>query len=326
MKKLIVEERKKVSRVVLAPMAGYTFYSYRKFMEKYKVAFSYTEMVSDMGIIYDNEETLSYLKTDDKEWPIGLQLFGHDPFHMAEAARKALELEPRFAFIDINCGCPVEKVTKSGAGSALLNDPVLIGDIIREIKKTCDTPVSIKIRMGWDKEHLSYKEVIKEAEKAGVDFIAIHARTKSMLYSGSPLYEELKDIKKITNVPIIVSGDIFTLDDVIKIDELIHPDFFMIARGGVGNPYLIKQINTYFKTGKKIPSPNIKKQLKLCLKLGKMVCKDKGEETGMRVFRSISPHFISNVPNSKAMRTALSSQVNTYDDLKRIIKDYRKSL
>ncbi len=326
MKKFSIEERKKVSRVVLAPMAGYTFYSYRKFMEKYKVAFSYTEMVSDMGLIYDNEETLSYLKTDDKEWPLGLQLFGHDPAHMAEAARKALEIEPRFAFIDINCGCPVEKVTRSGAGSALLNNPELIGKIISEIKKTCNIPVSIKIRMGWDKEHLNYKEVIKEAGKAGVDFIAIHARTKSMLYSGSPLYDELTGIKEYTHVPIIISGDIFTLDDVIKIDQLIHPDFFMVARGGVGNPYLIKQINTYFKTGKKLRPLSTKKQLKLCLKLGKMICKDKGEETGMRVFRSISPHFISNVPNSKAMRTKLSSEVNTYSDLKQIIKDYRKSL
>ncbi len=326
MKSFDLEKQKKVSRVVLGPMAGYTFYSYRKFMEKYKVAFSYTEMVSDMGIIYDNEETLSYLKTDDSEWPLGLQLFGSDAAHMAEAARKALEIEPRFAFIDINCGCPVSKVIKSGAGSALLSDPENIKKIVQEIKKTCNIPVSIKIRMGIDNQHLNYKEVIKAAISGGVDFVAIHARTRSMLYSGKPLYDELKDIKEWCSVPVVISGDIFSLDDVIRIDELIHPDFFMIARGGVGNPYLIKQINTYFKSGKKLRSPSIKKQLKHCLKLGKMICKDKGEEAGMRIYRSIAPHFISNVPHSRQIRTALSSNINTYADLKQIIKDYRKSL
>ncbi|MCD8204305.1 MAG: tRNA-dihydrouridine synthase family protein [Coprobacillus sp.] len=326
MEKLDIEKRKEVSRVVLGPMAGYTFYSYRKFMEKYKVAFSYTEMVSDMGIIYDNEETLSYLKTDDKEWPLGLQLFGSDPIHLAQAAKKALELEPRFAFIDINCGCPVSKVMKSGAGSSLLSDPENIKKIVQEIKKTCNIPVSIKIRMGLDMEHLNYKEVINAAVIGGVDFIAIHARTRSMLYSGKPLYDELKDIKKWCPVPIVISGDIFTLDDVIKIDNLIHPDFFMIARGGLGNPYLIKQINTYFKSGKKLPPLSTKKQLKLCLKLGKMICKDKGEEAGTRIYRSIAPHFIEGVPHSKKIRSALSSNLNTYADLKQIIKDYRKSL
>ncbi len=315
-----INQRKKYGKVVLAPMAGYTFYSYRKFMKKFGVNFSYTEMVSDMGILYKNEETLSYLKTDKSEYPLGLQLFGHDPKTIAEACKNALEIQPNFAFIDVNCGCPVVKVNRQGAGSSLLKDPDLIADIIRELKKVTSLPISIKIRLGWNEKEMNYLEVIKQAEEAGVDFIAVHARTRSMLYSGKPLYEEVKKIKENIHVPLIYSGDIFTLEDAINVDELIHPDYIMVARGGVGNPYLIKQIDTYFKTGKKLKSPSLKKQKRYCLKLARLVIKDKGEEIGMRIYRSIGPRFFSNFPNSKKIRMEISTNVNTYKELKEVLK------
>ncbi len=321
-----INERKKYGKVVLAPLAGYTFYSYRKFMKPFGVNFSYTEMVSDMGLLYGNEETVSYLKTDKKEHPLGLQLFGHNPETLAKAARKALEIEPRFAFIDINCGCPVLKVTKQGSGSSLLKEPETIGNIVRAVKKATNMPVSIKIRLGWDEEHINVLEVCREAEAVGVDFIAIHARTKSMLYSGKPLYDALKDLKNEINVPIIYSGDIYSLDDAIMVDELIHPDYIMVARGGIGNPWLVKQIDTYFRKGKTLPRSTAKQQIKYCLKLGKMVVKDKGEFEGMRVYRSISPHFFARLPNSKILRHQLTTEVETFKDLKKILKEYRKTL
>ncbi len=318
-----INERRRYGKVVLAPMAGYTFYSYRKFMKKFGVNFSYTEMVSDMGILYENEETLSYLKTDKSEYPLGLQLFGHDPKTIAKACKKALEIEPNFAFIDVNCGCPVVKVNRQGAGSSLLRDPNMIKQIIIELKKVTTLPVSIKIRLGWNENEMNYLDVVKAAQEAGVDFIAVHARTRSMLYSGKPIYEAVKEIKDIASVPIIYSGDIFTLDDAIKVDELVHPDYIMVARGGVGNPYLIKQIDTYFKTGKRLKNPSLKTQKKYCLKLARMVIKDKGEETGMKVFRSIGPRFFTNYPNAKKLRVELTTHVNTYSDLKRILKNVK---
>lgn len=316
-----INERHKYGKVVLAPMAGYTFYSYRKFMKKFGVNFSYTEMVSDMGILYENEETLSYLKTDKSEYPLGLQLFGHDPKTIARACKKAIEIQPNFAFIDVNCGCPVVKVNRQGAGSSLLKDPETIKQIIIELKKITDLPVSIKIRLGWNENEMNYLDVIKKAEEGGVDFIAVHARTRSMLYSGKPLYEAVKEIKSVASVPIIYSGDIFSLEDAIKVDNLVHPDYIMVARGGVGNPYLVKQINTYFKTGKRLKSPSFNKQKKYCLKLARMVIKDKGEDLGMKVFRSIGPRFFTSYPNSKKLRVALTTKVTTYKELKTILKN-----
>lgn len=315
-----INQRKKYGKVVLGPMAGYTFYSYRKFMKKFGVNFSYTEMVSDMGILYQNEETLSYLKTDKNEYPLGLQLFGHDPKTIAKACEKALKIEPNFAFVDVNCACPVVKVNRQGAGASLLKDPQLIKQIIIELKKVTDIPVSIKIRLGWNENEMNYLDVIKAAEEGGVDFIAVHARTRSMLYSGKPLYEEVKKLKENIHVPLIYSGDIFSLDDAIKVDEFIHPDYIMVARGGVGNPYLIKQIDTYFKKGKRLKSPSFNKQKKYCLKLAAMVIKDKGEETGMKLFRSIGPRFFTNFPNAKKLRVALTTNVNTYKELKQMLK------
>ena len=311
-------------KVALGPMAGYTSVGYRKYMKKFGIALSFTEMVSDMGLIYGNEETFSYLASDEHEGPLGLQLFGFDPDNLQKAARIAEENCKYFDFFDINIGCPVPKVTKTGAGSALMKTPEKIGDIIRAIKQVTNKPVSIKIRLGWDNNHINYLEVIKIAEEAGVDLVTIHAGTTKELYYGEPHFDMLKNLREKMIVPLIISGNIFTLDDAINALEITKADAVMVARGSVGNPFLITQIDEYFKSGKRLENPSLEQQKQYCLELAKSLIEEKGEYMAMRVYRSIAPKFFSGFANSKALRKELAMNLSTYEYLEKVLSDFNE--
>ena len=310
-------------KVVLAPMAGFTSSGYRRYMKNFGVALSYTEMVSDHGLIYGNQETFTYLETKEDELPIGIQLFGADVENMVKAAKITAKTAPFFSFIDINAGCPVPKVTKTGAGSSLLKSPKLLADMVRELKKEIGVPVTVKIRLGWDNNHINFMEVIKLLEEAGVDAIAIHARTMKELYSGEPHYDLLKDLREKMSVPLIVSGNIFTLDDAIKALEITKADAVMVARGSLGNPFLIKQIDTYFKTGERLPNPSLEEQKKYCLELVKSLIEEKGEDKAMRIYRSIAPKFFTGFPNSKDVRRDLAQNMVSFEYLQNTLKNLK---
>ena len=264
--------------VVLGPMAGVTSYGYRDFMKPFGVAVSVSEMVSDMGLIYDNEKTNEYVIYPESH-PVGVQLFGHDPETIAKAAKLALKLNPNIDFFDVNMGCPVPKVTNSGAGSALMKNPELCGQIIRRLKEEISIPVTAKIRLGWDEKSINYMDVICELEKAGVDMIAIHARTKKQLYMGTPNFELLSGLRDKMHVPLVISGNIYTLDDAIKAKEITGAEGVMVARGGIGNPWLIKQIDAYFRTGEIIENTDVLTQIDYCLSLADHYIKEKAVKT-----------------------------------------------
>lgn len=309
----------------LAPMAGITSSGYRDFMKPFGVAVSVTEMVSDMGLIYDNENTNRYVIYEDNH-PTGVQLFGHEPENILKAAKLALKLNPNIDFFDINMGCPVPKVTNSGAGSALMKDPKKCGEIIRVLKSEISLPVTAKIRLGWDDKTINFMEVIKELESAGVDAIGIHARTRKQLYAGKPNYELLKDLRSKMSVPLIVSGDIYTLDDAINAKSITGADAIMIARGGVGNPTLIKQIDTYFRTGKVVESADMLTQVKYCLELADYYIKEKGEATAMRLYRGIASKFFNGFRNAKMYKNRLSTELVDRQSLVRILDDIKKQI
>ena len=309
-------------KVVLAPMAGYTSEGYRKYLNSFGVDICVTEMVSDMGLIYKNKETETYVKFEKDDALTGVQLFGSNPENLAKAATLALSLNPNIDFFDVNMGCPVPKVTKTGAGSSLMLHPSLAGDIIRAIKKVTDKPVTAKIRLGYNE--VNFKSIIKELEKAGVAAIGIHARTRKELYSGEPHYDLVKDLRKEMNVPLIVSGNIYTLDDAINALEITGAEAVMVARGGVGNPFLIKQIQTYYATGERLPNPSFLEQCNYCLELAKSMIDEKGELTAMRIYRSIAPKFFSGFANSRILRTVLATSLTDYASLVRILEEYKK--
>ena len=312
------------SKVVLAPMAGITSRGYREFMQGFGVGVNVTEMVSDMGLIYGNKETSEYISFSRNCYPTGVQLFGHDPVCLAKAAKIALESNPNIAYFDVNMGCPVPKVVNSGAGSALMKNPKLCGDIVRAIKEASGLPVTAKIRLGWDNNSINFREVIKELEDAGVAAIGIHARTKKEMYLGTPHWELLKDLRKDMKVPLMVSGNIYTLDDAINALEITGADAVLVARGGTGNPFLIKQIDTYFKTGERLENPSLKEQIKWCLELADHMIEEKGEGKAMRVYRGIASKFFWGFPNVKVIKARLSNELNTREDLIRILDDIKR--
>lgn len=313
-------------KVVLGPMAGYTSFGYRSFFAKFGVALTYTEMVSDMGIIYGNKETISYLPMEKEEVPVGIQLFGSDPENLKKATEIVMNTTKYFDFIDVNMGCPVSKVTKTGAGSALMKNPKRCGDIIRAIKSVYPGPVTAKIRLGWDDKSINYLEVIKELEDAGVSMVAIHARTKKELYSGTPHFDLLKDLRGKMKVPLVVSGNIFTVEDANKALELTGADAVMIARGGIGNPLLVHQINVYQNDETILEDASLEEQVDYCLDLARHLIEEKGEEKAMLVYRSIAPRFFSNLPMVKKIKTRLANELKSYKDLENIIYEYLEEL
>ena len=311
-------------KVMLAPMAGVTSSGYRDFMIPFGVDICVTEMVSDMGLIYGNDETSNYIHFDKTICPTGVQLFGHDPESIKKAAEIALNANPNIDFFDVNMGCPVPKVTKTGAGSALMQNPKLCGDIIRAIKSVTDKPVTAKIRLGWDEKNINYLAVIKELEEAGVDLIGIHARTRKELYMGTPHYEMIKNLRKKMSVPLAVSGNIYTLDDAIKALEIAGADLVMVARGGMGNPFLITQIKQYYENGERLLTPSLDEQIKYCLSLADYLIQEKGEKRAMMVYRAIAPKFFMGFPNAKILRSRLAQELTSKNNLIKIIEEYRK--
>ena len=312
------------NKVVLAPMAGITSSGYRKFMSSFKPGFMVTEMVSDMGLIYDNEETKTYAMFEKSEIPVGVQLFGNSPENMAKAALICENLNPYIDFYDVNMGCPVPKVTKSGAGSALMANPLLCGQIVKAIKEATHKPVTVKIRLGNGSDKDKFIEVINEVQKAGADLIAIHPRSAKEMYGGKPHWELIKNLKNKVIVPLVVSGNIYTVDDAKNALEITGADAVMVARGGVGNPTLISNINKYLNN-EEIDKPSLVEQIKYCKQLALLLIEEKGENKAMRVYRGIATKFFDGFPNSKTLKCRLSTELNTIDDLNKILDEYLSS-
>lgn len=315
------------SQVVLAPMAGITSLSYREFMKPFGVGYSVTEMISDAGIMHHNQKTIDYLKTSKLDRPVALQLFGSK----IETTLKTIdiinnELKIKYDFLDLNFGCPVRKVTSSGAGSSWLKDPKKLYKYVKEIVKHSSKPVTAKIRLGIDDKHINYQEVIDILTKAGVKAIAVHARTTKELYSGEPHYDLLKDYGKKMKVPLIISGNIFTLDDAVKALKITKASAVMVARGGIGNPHLITQIDKYLSKKQKIDNINLLENIKYCRELSKALILEKGERTGISILRSIAPKFFFGIKDAKKIRCEISQNIKTYQDLDKILKRVTKEL
>ena len=225
--------------VILAPMAGITDLPYRLIMKRFGAALVFTEMVSANGLHYSGTETSELLRTAAAERPLGVQLFGDDPQRLAEAARRVEEVAD---LIDLNCGCPVRKVVGSGAGSALLREPVKIARIVAAVRRATVRPLTIKLRSGWDAANRTYLEVARLAVAEGVDAVTLHPRTRTQMFGGRADWGEIAALKAVNPVPVIASGDLFTAADAVAVLAETRCDALMVARGGYGNPWLLRQI------------------------------------------------------------------------------------
>lgn len=233
-------------KAVLSPMSGVTDVAFRALCRRYGASLTYTEFVSSAAIVRGNKSSLSLLKTDSSEKPVAVQLFGNSVEEIVEAAKL---VEKEFDIIDVNCGCPAWKVIKTGAGSALLNNPEKISKFINKLASAINKPVTVKIRSGIDDKNINAVEVAKIAEDSGASAITIHGRTQKQGYSGQADWNIIKRVKESVNIPVIGNGDVFTPEVFKKRLEETNVDAIMIARGAMANPFIFKQIKDYLNKG-----------------------------------------------------------------------------
>ncbi len=312
-------------RVLLAPMAGVTNLAYRRFMKPFGVALSYSEMISDCGIAYGNKQTMEYIKTSLDDRPCALQLFGSSIDSTVKAI-KILEEEADYDILDINLGCPVYKVVRTGAGSAWLKRPAELKEYLAAVVKASHKPVTVKIRLGWDSTSINVHEIVKIIEESGCKGFAVHARTTQQGYSGTPNWEEIRDMDKETSLPFAVSGDIYSPDDAFRAMEITGAKFVMVARGGMGRPYLIRQINEALNNEHIEENPTIGEQIDYAEEYANSLISLMGEYKAIPQLRGVLPHFFFGFPGYKKYRLILTESVKSKDDLSKVLNGFRKNL
>lgn len=274
------------------------------------------EMVSAKAILYKNRNTESLLEIDPRENPVSLQLFGSDPEIISKIAHQ-IEDKP-FDILDLNMGCPVPKIVNNGEGSALMKNPKLAGEIIRETVKAIDKPVTVKIRKGFDDEHINAVEMAKIAEDAGAAAVAVHGRTREQFYSGRADWDIIRQVKEAVSIPVIGNGDLLTAEDVIAMEAQTGCDGFMIARGAQGNPWIFRQILHYFETGEHLAKPTLEEVTQMILRHARMMLEFKGEYIGIREIRKHAAWYTAGYPNSARLRVAINN-VESFEALEELL-------
>lgn len=313
------------NRIVLAPMAGVTNKAYRNIVKEMGAGLVYSEMVSSMGIKYGSEKTIELLKFDEKERPISIQLFGSDAASFLEAA-KYVEKHFKPDIIDINMGCPVPKIAgKSGGGSALLKDLDKIYEIVSLLTKNVETPITVKIRSGWDNNSINAVDVAKLVEKAGASAIAVHARTKTQGYSGEADWSIIKQVKESVNIPVIGNGDVTSPMLAKKMLEETGCDAVMIGRASLGNPWIFKECLEYLDNGNILEKPTGFERLDMIKKHFNLLCEDVGEKRAVLDIRSHALWYLKGIKNSKDIKNKIV-KIETKTDLFDIINTYESTL
>ena len=306
------------NNVFLAPMAGVTDLPFRKICRRYGAGLVYSEMVSAKGLYYNDKKTADLMRIDDEERPCAIQIFGSDADIMAEVIPKVMAVKPDI--IDINMGCPTPKIVNNGDGSALLKTPEKIGEIVHKVSSASPVPVTVKIRKGFDDDHINAVEMAHIAEESGAAAIAVHGRTREQFYSGKADWDIIRQVKEAVSIPVIGNGDILTADDVIRMQDETNCDGFMIARGAEGNPWIFKQILHYFETGEKLEKPSFAEVTDMILRHAQMQIGFKGEYTGIREMRKHEAWYTAGYKNSSRLRAKIC-EVENYEQLQALFEE-----
>ena len=290
------------SRLALAPMAGVTDWAFRTICAELGAGVTVTEMVSSRALVYRDQKSAKLLRKNPGSI-CGAQIFGNDPDTMAEGARLALEISG-CDFLDINMGCPAPKITGSGAGSRLLLDPPLCGQMVAAARKALgdDTPLTVKMRIGWDADHLTGVEVAKQLEANGADLIAVHGRTREQMYIPPIDTAAIAAIKQAVSVPVLANGDVTTADEALTLLEATGCDGVMIGRGALGDPWLFAQVRAALLGEERPPEPTLNQRMTALRDQIYEMCEEKGEWAAMPQARSQAMHYMKGLHGAAALR------------------------
>lgn len=299
----------------LAPMAGVTDKTFRELCKSFGAAYTVSEMVSSKGVTMGDRKSSEIMTISNIEHPVAVQIFGTEPKIMANAAASALEMKPDI--IDINMGCPAPKIVKSGAGSALMRTPELAGKIVKEVSSAVNIPVTVKIRSGWDSEHINATEMAKIAEDNGAAAVTIHGRTKDQMYAPSVDIDIIRKVKEAVSIPVIGNGDVVDVFSAAKMYEETNCDLVMIGRGALGCPWIFQQISAYIKSGNIVPVPPVSQRMLIMIKHIEDLCNERGVRIGMREARKHALWYTKGLRGAAKYRRQLSA-IENIDDVKRI--------
>ena len=320
---------------VLAPMAGVTDLPFRVLCKEQGAGLICMEMISAKAISYHNKNTEALMAVDPLEHPVSMQLFGNDPVLMGEVA-KTIENRP-FDILDINMGCPVPKVVNNGEGSALLKDPERISAIVKSVSSAIRKPVTVKMRIGFEKAPVDIIDIAKRIEDAGAAAIAVHGRTRQQYYSGQADWEAIRRVKQAVSIPVIGNGDVDSPEKARELLEMTGCDAVMIGRAARGNPWIFREMLHYFETGEKMPGPDTEEVRKMILRHARLQIlekgkseeqtkaaaadagAEKGELLAMREMRKHVAWYTSGMPHSAGLRRA-SNQLSSYKELEELLK------
>lgn len=311
-------------RMTLAPMAGVTDFAFRSICTELGAALTTTEMVSAKALVYGDNKTKSLLYNLPGCRPFAAQIFGHEPEVMAQAAPMAIELSGA-DILDINMGCPVGKIVKSGDGSALMRSPELAGRIVESVVKTAGVPVTVKFRKGFDGGNVNAVEFAKVIEQAGASAIAVHGRTRAQMYAGKADWDIIRDVRRAVSIPVIANGDIFSPEDAAHILRYTGCELAMIGRGVFGDPWLFEQSDA-LTSGRPIPDrPPLSERMELAMRHTRMYAEVFGERLACLEARHQLPWYLKGVPYAGYYKQQLV-KVETLDEIDRLIKGIKRDL
>ncbi len=312
------------NRVVLAPMAGVCNSAFRLTVKEFGAGLVYAEMISDKGLIQRNQKTLDMLYIDDREYPLSLQIFGGEKDTLVEAA-KFVDQNTNASIIDINMGCPVNKIIKCEAGAKWLLDPNKIYEMVSAVVDAVKKPVSVKMRIGWDEEHVFAVENAQAAERAGASAIAMHGRTRVQMYEGKANWDILREVKKNINIPFIGNGDVETPQDAKRMIDEVGVDAVMIGRAALGDPWMIYRTVHYLETGELKPEPTVREKMDVCLLHFERLMQLKGESIAVREMRKHVSWYLKGIRGNGKVRNAIN-QVETALELRTLLNDVVEQL
>ena len=303
------------NNIVVAPLAGVTDYTFRSILKSMGAGLVFTEMISAKALCYKDKKTFTLLKSDSNERPLAVQLFGSEPDIIAEGAR-IVEGLGIADVIDINMGCPVPKVAGNGEGSALMKNPQLIGKIINKLVNSIKLPVTAKIRSGWDNESINAVEVAKIIENSGASAITVHPRTRNQYYSGTADRSIIAEVKKAVSIPVIGNGDIFSPEDAESMFETTGCDAVMLARGILGNPWLVKRC-----LDKTASVPELKEVIDMAIYHTRRLCEENGQSRGIRQARAHLTWYVKGRHGASRIKDSLTRALSV-EEVENILYDW----